>query len=94
MNALWVFAKGIFTEDTAGTTACPVRVSGVAAIVVFLVATIWMMLHKGVFDPQTYGIGFASMIVALGTAIGAKARLGADVGDDPVPVIPKKKGKS
>ena len=90
---MWRFLKGLFTEDDAGTTACPVRVSGGGAIFTGLSLSIFMAVKHNVFDVQAFSIGMAALIAALAAGIGTKSRLGGDVAE-PSPSAPAKpKGK-
>ena len=73
------FFRGLFTEDDAGTMACPVRVFGGMGTLTFLVNSCWTVFHTHSFDYLGFGTGFAALIGALGGAIGVKAKLGADL---------------
>lgn len=76
---MFKFFRSLFTEDDAGTTACPVRVFGGMGTMTFLGNSCWTVFHSGTFDYLAFGAGFAALIGALGGAIGVKAKLGADL---------------
>lgn len=72
------FWRDLLCEDDANTVYCPVRVFGAAGMAVFHIFQGYAVFAHGTFDALAYGGGFAAIVGALGAAIGAKAKLGAD----------------
>lgn len=72
------FLKQLLTEDDANSVYCPVRVFGATGATTFLALGVHHALALHQFDPTSFGAGFATIIGAIGAAIGVKSKLGAD----------------
>jgi hypothetical protein len=70
--------RDLFTEDDAGTTWCLVRIASGLMASMFTVAALAAIVH-GTVNFQEFGLGGAGLIGGIGTGIGVKSRLGADI---------------
>lgn len=80
--------RDLFTEDDAGTTWCFVRLAGGFLVAVFTLAGVTAIIH-GTINFQEFGIGGAGLLGGMGTGIGVKSRLGADLVKAAPPAKPK-----
>lgn len=70
--------RDLFTEDDAGTTWCLVRIAGGLLVAMFTAAAI-AAIFNGTINFQEFGLGGAGLIGGVGTGIGVKSTLGADL---------------
>lgn len=83
--------RDLFTEDDAGTTWCLVRIASGVFASVLSVAALAAVVH-GHVNFLELGGGSAALLGGIGTGIGVKSRLGADIVTEkkPVPAPPAK----
>ena len=65
------FLRDIITEPNSDTV-CPIRVVALIGFGQFFGLASWQYHQHGVFDPQTYALGFGAMITGAGIALGLK----------------------
>jgi len=65
------FLLDIVTEPD-NQTFCPIRVIALIGFIQFFALAAWNYHQHGVFDPQSYALGFSAMIAGAGIALGMK----------------------
>jgi len=57
---------------------CPIRILAIMGFIQFFALASWNYHQHGVFDPQTYALGFGAMITGAGIALGVKKNTSKD----------------
>jgi len=65
----WV--RDIVTEP-GSDRICVIRVIALIGFAQFFALASWQFHKHGIFDPQTYALGFGAMITGAGVALGLK----------------------
>lgn len=65
------FFKNIFTEPD-NETFCPVRVTAVIGMGVFLTLSVANYVQHAAFDPQAFALGLGALLAGVGAALGLK----------------------
>lgn len=70
--------KRIFRDITTtrnGKDFCPVRIGGLAGLVVFLALACWTVVaQRHAFDGQSYGTGLGLVLAGMGAGAGLKVK--------------------
>jgi hypothetical protein len=74
--AVGKFLKDLLCEDDENKIYCPVRVIGASGLVTLILATAFMVVTKGTFDPMGFGAGIAGIAGSTGAGAGVKAKMG------------------
>lgn len=78
--SLKTLISNLITE-TDNKTACPVRIGSILGILQYLGLATAHYIQHGVFDAQSYAVGFGALLGGVGVALGLKK----DTPPDPRP---------